>query len=295
MAEANGARPANPLGVHALVWTGDWTPESARRAVESTVAAGYDLLELSLHDLTGIDTAGTRRLLAEAGIGLSCSRGLSFEADLSSPDPEVSTRGQALLEESLRVCAELGADRLCGALYGALGKYAAPATERGREHVVRGLADLASRAAELGITLGLEVVNRYESNLVNTAAEALRLIEDIGASNVDLHLDTYHMNIEERDFVSPVLRADDRLGYVHIGENHRGYLGSGHIDFGAFFHALAEIGYAGPITFESFSTAVVSPGLSSDLAVWRDLWDDGFDLAAHARRFIADQLAAAHR
>jgi D-psicose/D-tagatose/L-ribulose 3-epimerase len=79
---------------------------------------------------------------------------------------------------------------------------------------------------------------------------------------------------------------------VHIGENHRGYLGSGHLDFGAFFHALADVDYTGPITFESFSSAVVSPGLSSDLAVWRNLWSDGADLAAHARSFIAGQLAA---
>ena len=82
----------------------------------------------------------------------------------------------------------------------------------------------------------------------------------------------------------------DRLGYVHIGENHRGYLGSGHIDFGAFFGALAEIDFRGPVTFESFSSAVVAPGLSNDLAIWRNLWDDGFDLATHARSFIADGL-----
>jgi D-psicose/D-tagatose/L-ribulose 3-epimerase len=88
-------------------------------------------------------------------------------------------------------------------------------------------------------------------------------------------------------------RSASGLGYVHIGENHRGYLGSGHIDFAAFFHALTDIGYAGPITFESFSSAVAAPGLSNDLAIWRNLWDDGADLARHARAFIAGGLAAA--
>jgi D-psicose/D-tagatose/L-ribulose 3-epimerase len=112
---------------------------------------------------------------------------------------------------------------------------------------------------------------------------------------VTIHLDTYHMNIEEDDLVRPVYEVGDRLGYVHIGENHRGYLGSGHLDFGAFFHALADVGYPGPITFESFSSAVVSAGLSNDLAVWRNLWDDGDDLARHARAFIDGQLAAAVR
>ncbi|MEU8102091.1 TIM barrel protein [Nonomuraea muscovyensis] len=82
----------------------------------------------------------------------------------------------------------------------------------------------------------------------------------------------------------------DRLGYVYVGENHRGYLGSGHLDFTAFFHALGDIGYTGPITFESFSSAVVMRGLSNDLAIWRNLWSDGEDLARHARAFIDGHL-----
>lgn len=105
-----------------------------------------------------------------------------------------------------------------------------------------------------------------------------------------IHLDSYHMNIEENGFASPVREVGDRLGYVHIGENRRGYLGSGHIDFDAFFDALGEIGYAGPITFESFSSALVMPGLSADLAIWRNLWDDQVDLARHAHTFMRNQL-----
>ena len=124
-------------------------------------------------------------------------------------------------------------------------------------------------------------------------ARRSRLADDIGADNVLIHLDTYHMNIEEDDLVRPVREVGDRLGYVHIGENHRGYLGSGHIDFTGFFHALADIGYPGPITFESFSSAVVAPGLSNDLAIWRNLWTDGGAIALHARQFAESQLEAA--
>lgn len=101
------------------------------------------------------------------------------------------------------------------------------------------------------------------------------------------------MNIEEEDLVRPVHEVGDRPGDVHIGENHCGYVGSGHLDFMSFFHALADIGYTGPITFESFSSAVVAQGLSNDLAIWRNLWSDGEDLARHARAFIANQRAAA--
>jgi sugar phosphate isomerase/epimerase len=95
-----------------------------------------------------------------------------------------------------------------------------------------------------------------ETNVVNTARQALALADD-------------------------------------IGENHRGYLGSGHLDFTAFFHALTDIDYTGPITFESFSSAVIAAGLSNDLAIWRNLWSDGEDLARHARAFIANHLTAA--
>jgi len=143
----------------------------------------------------------------------------------------------------------------------------------------------------LGVQLGLEVCNRYETNVVNTAVDALRLTDDIGADNVDVHLDIYHMNIEENDFVEPVLLLGDRLGYVHVGENHRGYLGSGHLDFDSFFGALRSIDYRGGITFESFSSAVVSPTLSNDLSIWRNLWSDSDDLAASAHSFLLEHLA----
>src|SRR5690606_34002433 len=219
--------------------------------------------------------------------------GLAFDADVSSDDPEVVARGAAILQDSLEVVAGLGGSVLTGALYSALGKYGRPLTSAGRANVVAVLRDLAREAAGRDVTLGLEICNRYETNVINTARDALRLADDIGEDNVMIHLDTYHMNIEESDFVTPVLEVGDRLGYVHIGENHRGYLGSGSIDFPAFFHALATIGFDGPITFESFSSAVVSPTLSNDLAVWRSLWTDGDDLARRAHQFIETHLAAA--
>lgn len=285
----------NPIGVHALVWVGDTGPASVESAVSQTVAAGFDVLEFSLHDAVSIDRTATRELLAANGIGAACSRGLARDADISSDDTAVVERGAALLAESLAVTRDIGATILTGALYSAFGKAPHALTAAGRANVVAVLRDLAAEAGPMGVTLGLEICNRYETNVVNTARDCLRLADDIGADNVVIHLDTYHMNIEEDDLVTPVRDCGERLGYVHIGENHRGYLGSGHIDFAGFFGALAEIDYRGPLTFESFSSAVVAPGLSNDLAIWRNLWDDGFDLAAHARGFIHEGLRDARR
>jgi D-psicose/D-tagatose/L-ribulose 3-epimerase len=134
----------------------------------------------------------------------------------------------------------------------------------------------------------LEFCNRYETNVLNTTAQTLEFISKVGRDNVVAHLDTYHMNIEEVSFTGAVKLAADagKLGYVHVGESHRGHLGTGSIPWQEFFTALKAVGYDGTITFESFSSEVVNPQLSSALSIWRNLWDDSMELATSAREFI---------
>lgn len=164
-----------------------------------------------------------------------------------------------------------------------------PISPLSRQNVIESMAWLSRSAASNGIPVSLEVVNRYETNVVNTAAEMLALIDETG-EELTVHLDTYHMNIEENGFSEAVEQTAGRLGYVHIGESHRGYLGTGTIDFDQFFQALNRVGYQGAITYESFSSAVVHPALSRQLAVWRNFWDDGRDLAEHAHAFMSKRL-----
>ena len=223
---------------------------------------------------------------------VTASLGLAEGSDISSAEPEQVQAGERLLGRALEVLSDLGSEHLVGVLYGVLKKYPGPATAAGRASSQDVLGRVADRAASLGITLALEVVNRYEANLFNTVRGGLAYLDELGDPRVKLHVDTYHMNSEESDMFSPVLDAADRIGYVHIGESHRGYLGSGTVDFDAFFRALHRIGYDGPITFESFSTAVVDETLSRSLAVWRNLWDDSDDLGQHAAAFIRDKMRA---
>lgn len=279
----------NQLGVHALVWSGQWDEESARHAISSAAAAGFDLIEVPILDPFGIDTVMTRRLLDEHGLSAACSMGLPPHADVSSEDRGAVTAGKDLLTRAVEVADELGAADLCGVLYSRLTKYPTPISERSREHVIEAMQHLARQAEAAGVRVNLEVVNRYETNVANTAAEMLALLDDTG-TNLGVHLDTYHMNIEEDGFVTPVEQVGDRLGYVHIGESHRGYLGTGTVDFDGFFAALVSSGYQGAVTFESFSSAVVHPELSNDLAVWRNLWSDGDDLARHAHSVMSKGL-----
>jgi D-psicose/D-tagatose/L-ribulose 3-epimerase len=283
----------NTLGIHALVWAGDLAPASARKIVASAKQAGYDLVELSLHAPEVMNLALTRDLLQEFDMKVGCSRGLSFAADVSSEDTECVRRGIAMLEEGVTLTAQLGGNYFGGILYGAMAKYPGALTEKGRKNALDSVKRMADFAANKGVTLGLEVVNRYESNQLNTAMQALEMLDKVNAPNVKVHLDTYHMNIEETDFLRPVLACGERLGYVHIGESNRGYLGSGTVNFPELFQALASIHYAGVITFESFSSAVVDDNLSNALSVWRNLWSDGMDLAKHAHQFIANGIQSA--
>ncbi|AWB87473.1 sugar phosphate isomerase/epimerase family protein [Mycetocola zhujimingii] len=280
------------IGAHALVFSGSFDAAGLTLAIEKTKQAGFDLIEIPLMDPFHFDRMLAARLLQENELAVSASLGLSEATDLTSNDPDVVARGERMLEECLEIVHAMGGSDLCGVIYSAMKKYMAPATPAGRASSAAALARLASRAEGLGIRLSLEVVNRYETNLMNTGRQALAFLDEVGHDNVSVHLDTYHMNIEESDLYTPVLDVGNRLGYAHVGESHRGYLGSGTVDFGSFFRGLARIGYDGPVVFESFSSAVVNEELSRMLGIWRNLWDDPDDLGAHANRFIRTQLRA---
>ena len=280
------------IGCHALVFTGEFDARGIASSVQRARAAGFDLIEFPLMEPDTFDSAIARRSADAEGLQTTASLGLPAEADISSDDPSIVAAGHRLLDVALDRTAEMGGSYMCGVLYGSMRKHMAPASATGRASSVDALRSLASRASSLGIRLSLEVVNRYESNLINTGRQALEFLKEVDRPDVSVHLDTYHMNIEESDLFQPVLDVGDRLGYLHIGESHRGYLGTGSVDFGSVFRAIDRIHYDGPIVFESFSSAVVSPTLSNTLGIWRNLWNDGDDLAAHANRFIRDQLAA---
>ena len=279
---------SNTIGVHALVWVGGWSPDEARKAISSSKEAGYDLIELAALEPGTFDADMTAKLLQEYGLEVGVSLGLSEDTDVSSEDPECVARGRVLLASAVNLVRDVGGHYLGGVIFSKLGRYAAPVTERGRANSVETMAWLADKAAASDITLGLEFVNRYETNVLNTTGQTLAFLEEVDRDNVVAHLDVYHMNIEEVSFSGAVhaAAAAGKLGYVHLGESHRGALGTGSIQFEEFFTALHEVDYQGVLTFESFSSEVVHPTLSSNLAIWRNTWTDSMQLAKDAREFI---------
>jgi D-psicose/D-tagatose/L-ribulose 3-epimerase len=280
------SKKALKFGGHALVWAGDWSEASARKAAVSAKKAGYDYIEMLMIEPEKIDVAMTKEVLAEHGLSATASLGLSPETDVTSTNPSIVKKGDELLRKVVDKLHAIGSTELCGVIYCSLGKYPGPASAENRANSISAVTRLADYAADKGININLEVVNRYETNIMNTGKEGLKFLEAVNRPNAYLHLDTYHMNIEEDGMSQAVLDAGDALGYVHIGESHRGYLGSGNVDFDTFFSALKKINYSGPITFESFSSVVVDPALSNALCIWRNLWEDSDDLASHALKYM---------
>lgn len=254
---------------------------------------GFDFIEIPALDPASIDTAFTRRELERAGIGCSFSLGLDADSDISSGDPEKAARGKRKLEAAIRVAHECGAKHVCGILCSAFQKNFVPTTPAGVAMSVEILAQVAETAAAGGIMPGLEGgqplrVERAEHGLAGRRAlRADRPAERVGASGYLL------LNIEESDVMTAIRETGAHLGYFHTGDSHRGYLGSGSIDFAEVFRALVFSGYTGPITFESFSSRVVGQPLEGILAIWRNLWEDGRDLASHALMYTCAQLKSA--
>ena len=248
----------NKIGVHALTFIGDIENHSIESCLSRVAKIGYDVMELPLLNPDALDTNFVSKTYEKFNIEPTVSLGLSFKTDIASEDQDRVNAGRELLFKALEKTIDVGSSNLCGVIHSALQKNEAPKTKRGYQNSLSVIRDLAEEANKNNVTLSLEVVNRYETNIMNTAQDALDYISDLGVPNVKVHLDTYHMNIEENNYSEPIkLIGKDNLGMFHFGENHRGYLGSGHINFDETFKSLKEINYSGIITFESFSSEVV--------------------------------------
>jgi len=284
----------NLIGVHYLVFSGSLEESDVRKAAAGAKEAGYDVLELPMMDVD-MDTRMIKGVLDEYGLVSTGSLGLWGDADISSTDLEAVKKGEEVLQAALSNTEALGSKFLGGVIYSALTKYAGPPTEEGIANSISVLKPLAQRASSLGIKLGIENANRFETNLLNTVEDSCRFIDKIGEDSLVVHADTYHMNIEEDNMANAIRANHERIGYMHVGSSHRGYLGSGSVDFPSVFEALADVDYSGVITFESFSARIVHPKLSSSLAIWKEKWVDSADVAIKAREFIRKEMAAAVR
>lgn len=274
------------LGIHSFVWTGGQTQEGLEMALHKSAEHGYRMIEFAYLRPEKFDLDRLSQKAKELDIEIVVTMGLPAEADVSSEDKAYVAKGRALLSDAVKAVRDIGGIRLGGILYSMHGKYDRMPTEKGWLNSAEAIAQTADVAQECGVQVVLEVVNRFESNLLNTTAQGLKFLNDTGRDDVYLHLDSFHMNIEEADPAGAIRRAGDKIAYYHIGENYRGYLGTGTVDFDSVFSALVDIDYDRDIVFESFSSSIVDEGLSLACGIWRDTWTDNDPLAAHAKTFI---------
>lgn len=238
------------LGAHAFIWVPEWTREHAHRAAAAVAEARLTTIEIPVLDPSLIDVRATVELLDRHRLRPTCSLALPGSAH----GPAEPRAAMEFLRRAIDVTADLGSQWLTGVLYGQLGRMTGSGPTRDE---IATIADILRHAADHARTrnvwLGIEVVNRYETYLLNTAQAALELLERVDRPDtVFAHLDTFHMHIEEPDIAGGVELLGDRLGYIHLAESNRGVIGSGTFAFGELFSALHRTGFAGPMVLEAF-------------------------------------------
>ncbi|MEX0347422.1 MAG: sugar phosphate isomerase/epimerase family protein [Rhizobiaceae bacterium] len=281
------------FGVHSLVFTDEWNETNARKACDTAARIGYDLIEVLIFDPSGLDVELTRKVIKDAGLELRLGMALGPQSDVSSGKSEIAQSGIADVNRCLEIASDLGAPGVSGITYAAFNVYDAPQTEAQYAQVVETFREFDKRAGELGVRLGIEPVNRYESYMIQTLDQAAQLIRDCGGKNLFAHMDTFHMNIEEPDVSSAIARTADFLGYAHVAESNRALLGGGNFDFAAYFRALAAANYSGDFTVETFSPAVLSPDIVGAVSLWRQQWADSEAAASSALDFMRSQWQTA--
>jgi D-psicose/D-tagatose/L-ribulose 3-epimerase len=274
------------FGAHAFIWAGEWTPEGAERVIRGAAEAGLDFVEIPLLHPESMDVSGTRDLLDRYGIGCTCSLGLPKAAHL----PFAPDAAERFLRTAVDVTAALGSDALSGAIYTHLGTLTRkPPTEDELAEVARVIKGVARYAAQQDVSLGIEAINRYETYLINLASQADAMLDRIDEPNVFVHLDTYHMNIEEKGFYYPIVATGSRMQYIHLSESDRGTPGTGNVNWDEVFRGLEAVGYNGRLVMESF--AAVNEDIIGATALWRDVVGDPQALIRDGLTFLRDKAA----
>ena len=274
------------FGAHAFVWTSEWTPEGAEKAIRGASEAGLDFVEIPLLRPESVDVSATKALLGEYAVGCTCSLGLPKELHL----PFAPEKAEVFLKRAVDVTVSMGSSVLSGALYTHLGTLTGkPPVGEELEAVTKVLKNVARYAAESHVSLGLEAINRYETYLINLAEQANAAVDSIDEPNVFVHLDTYHMNIEEKGFYEPIVNLGPRLRYIHLSESDRGTPGTGNVHWDDVFLGLRDIGYSGGLAMESF--VAINKDIAGATAIWRDVVGDPDVLLQDGLAFLRSKAA----
>jgi D-psicose/D-tagatose/L-ribulose 3-epimerase len=271
------------FGAHAFVWIGDWTTEAGNQAIAEAGRIGFDFIEIPLLKPDGFDAESHKQALEEAGIYATCSLVLPRGKHMAQYPAEAKAFLLDVMDKMVRMDSKYLAGCIAYDLGYLTGKPPAPEEI---DMVVETLKELAPEAEQRGITLALEACNRYETYMFNTLADTRDAIKRVGADNLLLHGDTYHMNIEEKGFYTPIVETADVLDYIHMSESHRGLVGSGTVNWGQAWQALGEINFDGYLVLESF--AAINPDIAAATCLWRPPTESSEQIATEGLQFLKD-------
>ena len=288
----------NKVGIYYAFWEQEWAADYFKY-VDKVSRLGFDVLELAAGGLESMSASARRdlaRAAKDAGIELTYCIGLPAQYDLASPDASVRANGLEYVRKLLRMIGEMDGKILGGILYSCWPATQFPQGDKRPwwDRSVASVREIARTAADEGVTYCLEVVNRFEQFLLNTAAEGVQFAKEVDSDSVKLLLDAFHMNIEE-DFIGDAVRsAKGYIGHIHIGEANRKAPGRGHMQWDDLMDGLRDADYTGRIVMEPFIK--MGGQVGQDIRMWHDLSDGGDEAyldgeAAFALNFIRGKLA----
>ena len=269
----------NKLGLFVNFWEKNWECDLAKY-ITKIGDFGYDIVEFQAQALLNMDKAKMdelKKLAADKNVELTYSLGLSPQYDVSSADETIRRGGIEYLKNIVERVGYMDGRIISGVSYAGWGCVMPKDDLSGNkqpivDRSIASMKEIAKTAEGYGVTYCVEVVNRFEGCVLNTAKEAVDYVKQVDAPNVGILLDTYHMNIEEDSFTEAIHTAAPYLKGMHFGDNNRRCPGSGHINFDEIVGALADIGYKEQIVTELFVQA--GGEVARDCFVWRDLEDD---------------------
>ncbi len=264
----------NKVGIYYAFWEREWAADFLPY-VEKVKKLGFDALEIAAGALPDMSSAQRLNLAAaakDAGIKLTYCIGLPEKYDVSSLDEGVRQEGEKYVSTLLDCIKEMGGDTLGGIIYSCWPMSVRPDYDlkcKMREQSKKSLKELLKKAEAYDINYCLEIVNRFEQCILNTAEEGVAFAKELESPKAKLLLDTFHMNIEEDTFTDAIHTAGDYLGHFHIGENNRKTPGTGKLPWNEIFTALRDIDYKGAIVMEPFIK--MGGQVGSDILVLRDI------------------------
>lgn len=277
------------LGVNTWVWASPLTDESLDRLARKVAGMGFGAIELPIESPGDWDPARAADLLAELSLTPYLVGAMGIGRDLVAATDAGIAATQRYLTHCIDVAGTIGASVVAGPFYAQTGRtWRMTADERAATvaELRRSLAPLVDTASAAGVTLGIEPLNRYETSLINTVGQALDALGPLLGPGLGLALDSYHLNIEEKDPYAAIRVAGSHLVHVQVCGNDRGAVGDDHIDWTAFLDALDDAGYAGPLNLESFTSD--NETIATAASVWRPLAESQDALAERTLRYLTE-------